>query len=87
MKPSRDINRAKAGTPMNPITATGETLVRFVRPEERREFTQAWRELLASRLDDPAAAISKIVKPRIRWECVDEFDRLMDRLRRAARTR
>jgi hypothetical protein len=88
MKPSRDINRAKAGTPMNPITATGETLVRFVRPESRSQFVSEWTEVLKSRrmAVDPAAAIRVIVEPLLRRECRTEFSSLLRKIKAAQKS-
>jgi hypothetical protein len=86
--PSRAIKRSKAGTPMSPITATGETLTRFVREESRAAFLAEFNEVLKSRrmAVDPAAAIRVIVEPLLRRECRSEFAALIRKIRAAKKS-
>ena len=69
----------------NPIAAMTETLVRFVRPDRREQFAEAWPEVLKSRrmVIDPAAAIRVIVEPLIRRECRTEFAALLRKIKAA----
>jgi hypothetical protein len=68
---------------VSPITATGETLARFVRPDSRAAFLTDFNGALKSRrmAVDPAAAIRVIVEPLLRRECRVEFAALIRKIR------